>query len=66
LPELKPTHKEALQAVSTLQKYFADVGGSFARKLELGLATFRHETQLECSKALVLTSITDYFTVQGS
>ncbi|KAJ7820524.1 hypothetical protein B0H14DRAFT_2371988 [Mycena olivaceomarginata] len=65
LPELKPTRKEALQAVSTLQKYLADVDSSFARKLELGLATFGRETQLERSKALVSTSITDYFTVQG-
>ncbi|KAJ7813528.1 hypothetical protein B0H14DRAFT_2376751, partial [Mycena olivaceomarginata] len=66
LPEQKPTRKEALQAVSTLQKYLADVDSSFARNLELGLATFGRETQLERSKALVSTLITDYFTVQGS
>jgi hypothetical protein len=65
LPEPKPTRKEALQAVSTLQKYLADVDSSFARKPELGLATFGRETQLERSKALISTSITDYFTVQG-
>ncbi|KAJ7867379.1 hypothetical protein B0H14DRAFT_2346997, partial [Mycena olivaceomarginata] len=36
----KPTRKEALHAVATLQKYLADVDSSFARKLELDLATF--------------------------
>ncbi|KAJ7923890.1 hypothetical protein B0H13DRAFT_1602206 [Mycena leptocephala] len=56
----KLTRKEALQAAA-LRKYLADVDGSFARKLELGLATFGGETQLERSKALVSTSITDYF-----
>ncbi|KAF8139163.1 hypothetical protein K438DRAFT_1785949 [Mycena galopus ATCC 62051] len=61
-PAPKPTRKEALQAVSTLRKYLADVDGTFARKLEMGLATFGRETQLENSKSLVSTSITDYFT----
>ncbi|KAJ7869285.1 hypothetical protein B0H14DRAFT_3580587 [Mycena olivaceomarginata] len=61
-PEPKPTRQEALQAVSTLRKYLADVDGVFARKLEMGLATFGRETQLEHSKSLVSTSITDYFT----
>ncbi|KAJ7235718.1 hypothetical protein B0H12DRAFT_1027271 [Mycena haematopus] len=59
--EPKLTRKEALQAAATLRKYLADIDGSFARKLELGLATFGRETQLERSKALVSTSITDYF-----
>jgi hypothetical protein len=45
-----------------LRKYLADVDGVFARKLEMGLATFGRETQLECSKSLVSTSIPDYFT----
>jgi hypothetical protein len=57
----KPTRKEALQAVSTLRKYLSDVDGAFVRKLELGLATFGRETELERSKNLVSTSITDYF-----
>ncbi|KAJ7301243.1 hypothetical protein DFH08DRAFT_724490, partial [Mycena albidolilacea] len=48
--------------VSTLRKYLADVDGVFARKLEMCLATFGHETQLEHSKSLVSTSITDCFT----
>ncbi|KAJ7896653.1 hypothetical protein B0H14DRAFT_2333258 [Mycena olivaceomarginata] len=61
-PEPKPSQKEALQAVSTLRKYLANVDGVFARKREMGLATFGCETQLERSKSLVSTSITDYFT----
>ncbi|KAJ7315526.1 hypothetical protein DFH08DRAFT_715544 [Mycena albidolilacea] len=61
-PKPKPSRKEALQGVSTLRKYLADVDGVFARKLEMSLATFGHETQLEHSKSLVSTSITDCFT----
>jgi hypothetical protein len=53
----KPIHKEAPLAVSTLPKYLADVDGAFAQKLEMGLATFGCETQLERSKTLVSTSI---------
>ncbi|KAJ6573768.1 hypothetical protein DFH09DRAFT_915732, partial [Mycena vulgaris] len=57
----KPMRKEALQAVSTLRKYLSDVDGTFAQKLELGLATFGRETELERSKHLVSASTTDYF-----
>ncbi|KAJ7715538.1 hypothetical protein B0H16DRAFT_1339710, partial [Mycena metata] len=60
-PEPKPTRKEVMQAAATLRKFLADMDGQFARKLELGLATFGRETQLEHSKALISTSITDYF-----
>ncbi|KAJ7187432.1 hypothetical protein GGX14DRAFT_381338 [Mycena pura] len=60
--EPKPTRKEALQAISVLSKYLADVDGEFARKLELSLSSFGRETQLERTKQLVSTSITDYFT----
>jgi hypothetical protein len=56
-----PTRKEALQAVSTLQKYLQEEDGTFARKLELALATFGRETRLEQSKQMITTSITDYF-----
>ncbi|KAJ7811038.1 hypothetical protein B0H13DRAFT_1667053, partial [Mycena leptocephala] len=54
----KPTRKDALQAL-----YLQDEHGTYARKLELGLATFGRETQLECSKHMIPTTITDYFGV---
>ncbi|KAJ7863887.1 hypothetical protein B0H13DRAFT_1637960, partial [Mycena leptocephala] len=59
----KPTRKDALQAVSILRRYLQDEHGTFSRKLELGLATFGRETQLECSKHMIPTTITDYFGV---
>ncbi|KAJ7924557.1 hypothetical protein B0H13DRAFT_1531582, partial [Mycena leptocephala] len=57
----KPTRKDALQALSILRRYLQDEHGTYARKLELGLATFGRETQLECSKHMIPTTITDYF-----
>ena len=36
--------------------------GSFARKLENLLAMFGHETQLEVTRSMKNTSITDFFT----
>ncbi|KAJ6629059.1 hypothetical protein B0H10DRAFT_1939957 [Mycena sp. CBHHK59/15] len=59
--EPKPTRKEALRAISTLSRYLADIDGAFARKLEVGLAAFGCETQLEATQQLASTSITDYF-----
>jgi hypothetical protein len=46
----KPTRKDVLQALSILRRYLQDEHGTYACKLELGLATFGWETQLECSK----------------
>lgn len=63
---LKPTRLAALQAAATLRSYLEDIDGPFARRLELGLATFGRETQLECTKKLASTSITDYFTSKAS
>ncbi|KAJ6526098.1 hypothetical protein B0H19DRAFT_1275948 [Mycena capillaripes] len=60
--DARPTRKEALEAVSTLCHYLMHEDGDFACKLELGLASFGRETRLECSKNLVSTAITDYFT----
>ncbi|KAJ7854498.1 hypothetical protein B0H13DRAFT_2358461 [Mycena leptocephala] len=59
----KPTRKDTLQALLILRRYLQDEHGTYARKLELGLATFGRETQLECSKHMIPTTITDYFGV---
>jgi len=58
----KPTQKETLQAISTIQKYIADINKPFARKLELSLMEFGHQTRLDEAQSLIDTSITDYFT----
>ena len=57
------TRKDVLQALSILRRYLQDEHGTYACKLEHGLATFGWETQLECSKHMIPTTITDYFGV---
>ncbi|KAJ7848200.1 hypothetical protein B0H13DRAFT_2362034 [Mycena leptocephala] len=59
----KPTRKDALQALSILRRYLQDEHGTYACKPKLGLAMFGRETQLECSKHMIPTTITDYFGV---
>ncbi|KAK7059586.1 hypothetical protein R3P38DRAFT_2759001 [Favolaschia claudopus] len=56
-----PTRREALQAVGILRRYLEETDSPFARHLEHGLAAFGRETQLERTKLMVSTSITDYF-----
>ncbi|KAJ7495073.1 hypothetical protein FB451DRAFT_1019727, partial [Mycena latifolia] len=58
---LKPTRREALQAVSTLCKYITDLDDPFAQKLEGMLVTFGCETHCEEARVKVDTSITNYF-----
>ncbi|KAJ6601945.1 hypothetical protein DFH09DRAFT_900189 [Mycena vulgaris] len=57
----KPSRKEALQAAATLGKYIADLDDPFARKMEVILSSFGRETRREEVRAMVDTSITDYF-----
>jgi hypothetical protein len=52
----KPTRKDALQALSILRRYLQDEHGTYARKLELGLAKFGRETQLESRSPIILAS----------
>jgi len=58
----KPTWKETLAAISTIQKYVADINEPFARKLESILIGFGRQTRLDEARSLTDTSITDYFT----
>ncbi|KAG6804975.1 hypothetical protein H0H92_001345, partial [Tricholoma furcatifolium] len=60
--EPKPTRREALLAVSTLQKYISDIDDPFARKFEAILGAFGHQTRLNAAQSLKNTSITSYFT----
>ncbi|KAJ7281013.1 hypothetical protein C8J57DRAFT_1564480, partial [Mycena rebaudengoi] len=56
----KPSRKEALQAVSTLHQYIADLDEPFVRNLEGVLVTFGRETRQEESREMVNSFITDY------
>ncbi|KAJ7936321.1 hypothetical protein B0H13DRAFT_1589603 [Mycena leptocephala] len=63
LPEApKIPRKEAPEAVPKLRSYLAGVEGPFACQLEVGLARFGWETQMEETNSLVSTAITDFFT----
>jgi len=57
-----PSRYEALQATATIQKFVAEMNGPFAKKLENILAMFGHKTQLEITRSMKNTSITDFFT----
>ena len=58
----KPTQKETLQAISTIQKYIADINKPFVHKLELSLMEFGCQTCLDEAQSPTDTSITDYCT----
>ncbi|THU78816.1 hypothetical protein K435DRAFT_699370 [Dendrothele bispora CBS 962.96] len=60
--EARPTRRDALQAASTMQKYFQDIDDPFARKLESILASFGRQTRLDEMQSATLTLITDFFT----
>jgi hypothetical protein len=57
----KPSRQEALQAVSTLSRYLADLDDPFARSLEAALSSFGRETRREATEHMITTKITDYF-----
>jgi hypothetical protein len=56
-----PTYREVLQAVSIINRYVDHVDNPVACKLEGVLGRFTQFLQLERSKALTTTQITDYF-----
>ncbi|KAJ7916582.1 hypothetical protein B0H13DRAFT_1609189, partial [Mycena leptocephala] len=58
----RPTRREALSAAQTLRNYTKTLDDGFARKLEQLLASFRRQTQLEETNALVMVPITQWFT----
>ena len=57
---IRPSRREALAAVSTLQKFTATLNDDFARKLEIILASFGHQTQLEETTSLKTVPITNF------
>ncbi|KAH0586930.1 hypothetical protein H2248_005764 [Termitomyces sp. 'cryptogamus'] len=62
----KPARRDALQAVSTLQGYAADIDGEFAREFEVMLNKFGRQTRLDALHTLEPTMITDYFAPKSS
>jgi hypothetical protein len=65
-PEIKPSRREALAAVSTISKYIADLNEPFAHKLEVVLMSFSHQMHLDTSNSLRSTTLTDFFAFQAS
>ncbi|KAK0472397.1 hypothetical protein IW261DRAFT_1424439 [Armillaria novae-zelandiae] len=59
--EPRPTRRDAMCAVATLQKFVGSMEDSFARQLETMLASFGRKTRLEETNALKSSKITDYF-----
>ncbi|SJL05224.1 uncharacterized protein ARMOST_08590 [Armillaria ostoyae] len=57
-----PSRKEALKAVSTLQKYIGSLDVPYLHQLEGILASFGRQTRLEEAHSLKDTEITMYFT----
>ncbi|KAJ7844286.1 hypothetical protein B0H13DRAFT_2364364 [Mycena leptocephala] len=55
------TRREALAAVSTLQKFTATVNDDFSRKLDAFLARFGCQTQLEETNQMKSVPITNFF-----
>jgi hypothetical protein len=56
-----PKRREVLQAVLVITRYAGFAHNPVARKLEGILASFRHQINLEDSRAKVPTLVTDYF-----
>ena len=57
-----PTRQELLQAASVISSYVNTLDSTFARKLEVALASFGHQICLEESQSMTATHINDYFT----
>jgi DDE superfamily endonuclease len=57
----RPSRREALAAVSTLQKFTATLNDDFSRKLDTVLACFGRQTQLEETNQMKTVPITDFF-----
>ena len=64
--EPTPSRQEVVQAALTINRYLNLEDAPFARKLEALIDTFKCDLQLQDSKSLVLTQITDYFTSTSS
>jgi hypothetical protein len=64
--EVKPYRQEALAAALTLSKYVANLNKPFAHKLEVILMSFGHQTHLDAINSLQPTTLTNFYTFQGT
>ncbi|KAJ7775890.1 hypothetical protein B0H14DRAFT_3164487 [Mycena olivaceomarginata] len=62
----RPSRRQALNAVLTLQKYTAAMDDDFACRLDSLLVSFGRQIQLEETNSLVDAPITNYFTPRAS
>lgn len=58
---VKPTHKKALAAVSTVMSFISDTNDPSAWALESLLTSLGHQTQQDMTRSMKPTQITDYF-----
>ncbi|KAG5335982.1 hypothetical protein C0989_012422, partial [Termitomyces sp. Mn162] len=63
--EEKPARRDALQAVSTLRDYVADMDEPFAHEFEAMLNKFGHQTCLDEFRVLQPSASTDYFSCKS-
>ncbi|KAJ7182095.1 hypothetical protein C8R46DRAFT_1314063 [Mycena filopes] len=61
---VRPSRREALAAVATLQNFTATMNDDFSRKLDAVLARFGRQTQLEETNQKRSVPITDFFRPQ--
>jgi hypothetical protein len=57
----RPSRKEALEAVATLERYITVLDELYARKLEGLLMSFGLQTHFEHMQSMITTRITDHF-----
>lgn len=57
----RPTHRDALKAVSTIRRYIEDLNNPIARKMEALLASFNMKIRVDKSRGMKSTVLTDFF-----
>ncbi|KIJ90740.1 hypothetical protein K443DRAFT_14981 [Laccaria amethystina LaAM-08-1] len=57
----RPTHRDALKAVSTIRQYVEDLNDPIAQKLEALLASFNRKLCVDQSRSMKSTVMTDFF-----
>lgn len=57
----RPTHRDALKAVSTIHRYIEDLNDPIARKMEALLASFNMNIRVDESRGMKSTLLTDFF-----
>ena len=59
--EPRPTYREVMHAIHTINRYLELDDSPFAREFKATLASFAQRVRAERSRALTTTHITDYF-----